>query len=38
MVMDLVASNNISFSKNHDFYCFLVYEEFLTINMHPYPN
>ena len=33
MVLDSTASNNVSFSENHAFYCFLVHEESLTIDV-----
>ena len=33
MVLDSVASNKVSFSENHAFYCFLVHEKSLTIDM-----
>ena len=31
MILDSVASNNVSFYENHAFYCFFVHEGFLTI-------
>ena len=37
MVLDSVASNNHSLSENHAFYCFLVHEGCLTINMQSSP-
>ena len=37
MVLDFVASNNVSLSENHAFYCFLVHEESLAINMQSSP-
>ena len=38
MVLDSVASNNLSFSENYAFYyCFLVHEGALTINMQSSP-
>ena len=37
MVLDSVACNNVSFSEKHAFYCFLVHEEFLTIDMQSSP-
>ena len=37
MVLDSVACNNVSFPENHAFYCFLVHEESLTINMQSSP-
>ena len=33
MVLDSVASNDVLFSENHAFYCFLLHEGSLTINM-----
>ena len=33
MVLDSVACNDVSFSENHAFYCFLAHEESLTIDM-----
>ena len=37
MVLDSVASNDVSFSENHAFYCFLVHEGSLTMNMQSSP-
>ena len=37
MVLDSVACNNVSFSENHAFYCLLVHEESLTIEMQSFP-
>ena len=37
MVLDSVACNNVSFSENHTFYCFLVHEASLTIDMQSSP-
>ena len=37
MVLDSVACSNVSFSENHAFYCFLVHEEFLTIDIQSSP-
>ena len=37
MVLDSIACNNVSFSENHAFYCFLVHEESLTIDMQSFP-
>ena len=37
MVLDSVACNNVSFSENHVFYCFLVHEEYRTIDMQSSP-
>ena len=30
IVLDSMASNNVSFSENHDFYCFIVHDKYLT--------
>ena len=37
MVLDSVASNNVSFSENRAFYCLSVHEEYLTINVQSCP-
>ena len=37
MVLDSVACNDVSFSENHAFYCFLVHEESLSIDMQSSP-
>ena len=37
MVLDSVASNNVSLSENHAFYFFLVHKESLTIDMQASP-
>ena len=36
-VVDSVAMNNVSFSENHAFYCFLVHEGSLAMNMQSFP-
>ena len=37
MALDSVASNNLSLSENHVFYCFIAREGSLTVNMQSYP-
>ena len=38
MVLDRVASNNVSFSDNYAFYCLIVHKESLTINVQSCPH
>ena len=33
IVFDSVASNNVSFSDNHAFYCFTIHDSYLTIDV-----